>query len=329
MINNFYTYDFFTTSPWACGKKGNTSPWACGDEVMLHYITTLENQMCSMFVCDNMKHDMFRQVERCFCRYGECGIGKLKNGDLYADVTTLGGDIDIYGFATDGLIRTRNGKEEIRGKVGEDIILGWNNSERVPTFDLYRYAELFTEIEKSWKNNVIYSRIHPVPVAKSAKMKQIIDKIIIDNKESDSSETIVNDISFADEVNGNGVKLDVLTLTDPDGVERLQYLSKAYDDLLRRWWNEYGMDMQSTGKMAQQTTAELEGYKAYSMITPCDMLQCRQEWAQQVNEKFGTEFDYHFSPAWSWCMSDKDATEEVEDIEHDENIDDKGEVEDE
>lgn len=307
-VSMYYNYDFIMEE----------LPWACGDEIKLHYITTLENQLCSMFVCDNMSNDMFRQVERCLIRYGECGAGLLQNGTLYADVATLGGDIDIYGYGTQGEIITRNGKETIRGKIGTDIIVGWNNSERVPTFDLYRYAGLFKELEQSWKNNVIYSRMHPVPVAKNSKMKQAIDKIIKDNKDADKTETVINDIPFIDQVNEKGVSIDVLTLTDPDGVERLQYLSKAYDDLLRRWWNLYGMDMQSTGKMAQQTTVELEGYKAYSMIQPCDMLKCRQDWARQINERFGTEFNYHFSPAWSWCIQDKQATEEVERMEGDE-----------
>ena len=307
-VSKYYNYDFLTAG----------LPWACGDEIELHYITTLENQLCSMFICDNMSNDMFRQVERCLIRYGECGIGLLKDGTLYADVATLGGDIDIYGYGTQGEIITRNGKETIRGKIGTDIIVGWNNSERVPTFDLYRYAGLFKELEQSWRNNVIYSRMHPVPVAKNSKMKQAIDKIIKDNKDADKTETVINDIPFIDQVNEKGVSIDVLTLTDPDGVDRLQYLSKAYDDLLRRWWNLYGMDMQSTGKMAQQTTVELEGYKAYSMIQPCDMLKCRQDWARQINERFGTEFNYHFSPAWSWCIQDKEATKEVEMMEGDE-----------
>lgn len=171
-VSKYYNYDFLMSE----------LPWACGDEIKLHYITTLENQLCSMFVCDNMSNEMFRQVERCLIRYGECGMGLLKDGTLYADVATLGGDIDIYGYGTQGEIITRNGKETIRGKVGTDIIIGWNNSERVPTFDLYRYAELFKELEQSWRNNVIYSRMHPVPVAKNSKMKQAIDKIIKDNK---------------------------------------------------------------------------------------------------------------------------------------------------
>lgn len=311
-VSMYYNYDFIMEE----------LPWACGDEIKLHYITTLENQLCSMFVCDNMPNDMSRQVERCLIRYGECGAGLLHDGTLYADVATLGGDIDIYGYGTQGEIITRNGKETIRGKIGTDIVVGWNNSERVPTFDLYRYAGLFRELEQSWRNNVIYSRMHPVPVAKNSKMKQAIDKIIKDNKDADKTETVINDIPFIDQVNDKGVSIDVLTLTDPDGVERLQYLSKAYDDLLRRWWNLYGMDMQSTGKMAQQTTVELEGYKAYSMIQPCDMLKCRQDWAHQINERFGTKFNYHFSPAWSWCIQDKQATEEVERMEGDEIYED-------
>lgn len=312
-VGKYYTYDFITAD----------FPWICGDERFFHFFSILENQMCSMFVCDGMDADMFRQVERCLARYGEVGIGKLADDTLYADVATLGGDIDRYGFGDDAEIVTRNGRERIKGKVGTDVVVGWNNSERVPNFDIFRYSELFCEIEKSWKNNVIYSRMHPVPVARNAKMKGTIDKVIRDIKDADTSETIVNDIPFVNEIEGIGVKIDTLTLTDPDAVDKLQYLSKAYDDLLRRWWNMYGMDMQSTGKMAQQTTMELQGYSAYSMILPCDMLQCRQDWARRVNERFGTSFDYHFSPAWSWCIENKQATEDVEKLEGDEEIEEK------
>lgn len=319
MKNDFYNYDFLDLR---CG-----APWSRKAERIIHYLTLLENQICSMFECRGMDYNLFRQVERCFSRWGICGAGKLKDGTVYADVATLGGNIDVYGYGTDGLLITRNGKEEIKGKVGTDIVVGWNNSERVPNFDILRYADMLSEVDKSIRNNVVWARAHGFPLAKDQNQKTALDKMIKSlSNDDDDVYTVINKESFAETINNDTHGIDVMRLTDVRDIDRVQYLSKLHEDLLKRWWSIYGHDMQASGKMAQQTTMELAGYASYSMIMPFDMLKCRQEWALECNRVLGTNWEYDFSPAWGWSIRDQkecdcDECREEEEAEEDEKED--------
>lgn len=291
MMNEERKFDIF------CGRS---------DSFIEHAIE-LETQLASMFECDNMPRDMFRQVERCFMRTGLCGYTILPNGAHYADTLSLQGKINIYGYGEDGYMIARNGLEYKHGKIGEDIILGWNSDERTPLLGLYRYADLLTEIDKSTRVNVINSRLHKIPVARSADQKKIIDKVIA-NLKNGKSETIINEISLVDALKdeaGVDTTIQTISLTEVHDIECVQYLSKLYDDIISRFWNEYGHNMQSTGKLAQQTTQELEGYESYAMILPYNMLACRKTWVEEINNKFGTNYKYHFSPAWTWALEQK------------------------
>ena len=101
------------------------------------------------------------------------------------------------------------------------------------------------------------------------------------------------------------MKIDTISLTEIHDIECVQYLSKLYDDIVSRFWNQFGHNMQSTGKLAQQTTAELEGYESYAMILPYNMLENRRAWVAEINKRFGTNYNYHFSPAWTWALEEK------------------------
>lgn len=282
-------------------------PWLSTKErKWLAHVTNLELQTAAMFECDNMTRQMFRQVERCFLRYGMCAYTVFDDGTHYADIAALQGKINEWGFGSEGYIISRNGKLTKRGKVDEDIIIGWNNDELTPCFDLYNFADLLTEIDTSTRVNVINSRLHKMPVAKDEKQRQMITTAL-KNMKSGESDTVVNALTLNDLAQEVGAMtgIETLSLTEVDDIQNVQYLSKLYDDIIARWWNMYGHDMQSTGKMAQQTTVELAGYESYSMITPENMLKNRVEWIEKVNERFGTNYKYHFSPAWSWALERK------------------------
>lgn len=285
----------------------DTCGWFVGkDDATIAHTINLESQLLGMFECDGMDANMFRQIEQCFFRFGECGYTVFSDGQHYADVCTLQGKLDLYGYPSEGYIIARDGYTKKQGKIGEDIVLGWNTDLRVPNLDLYRYAKMLAEIDTSIKVNVINSRLHKIPVASNSEQKHAIDKVVKNIKDG-KSETILNKVAFRDLIaDENGVlKLDVLELTDVHDIETVQYLSKLYNDMLARFWQMYGHDMQSTAKMAQQNETELQGIESYSMILPQNMLKCRKKFAEDINARFGTNYKYHFSPAWTWALENK------------------------
>ena len=78
----------------------------------------------------------------------------------------------------------------------------------------------------------------------------------------------------------------------------MQYLSKFHDDLLRRFCTLYGQPMQTTGKMAQQTVEEIQGYDSFSMIIPSNRLEERQRGIAEFNRVFNENVTIEYNTAW-------------------------------
>ena len=190
---------------------------------------------------------------------------------------------------------------QIKGTLGVNAVLIWNNTEFTGDFIISWYAKMFKEIDVSMEANVFNSRLHPIPVARNSKIKSAIDNIFSSIKgETKSNDTysILSDTAFAEEINGTASKIDVLNLTDVKDVDKLQYLSKFHDDLLRRFCTLYGQPMQTTGKMAQQTVEEIQGYDSFSMIIPSNRLEERKKGIAEFNRVFGENVTVEFNDAW-------------------------------
>ena len=68
--------------------------------------------------------------------------------------------------------------------------------------------------------------------------------------------------------------------------------------MLRRFCTLYGQPMQTSGKMAQQTIEELQGYDSFSMIIPSNRLEERQKGIDEFNRVFGENVTVEYNDAW-------------------------------
>lgn len=279
------------------------------DGLQLHYWCTLEQILTSMFEYNNLPKGLDRKyIEHTLIRFGCCAIVKI-NYEFFVGVPAIMPPLDNYGIGTEIAITTYNGQHQKRGKIGENCVLIWNNTEFVGDFIISWYAKMFKEIDISMEANVFNSRLHPIPVARNSKIKSAIDNIFKsikgENKNNDTY-TILSDTAFADEINGTSTKIDVLNLTDVKDVDKLQYLSKFHDDLLRRFCTLYGHSMQTTGKMAQQTVEEIQGYDSFSMIIPSNRLEERQKGIAEFNRIFGENVTVEYNDAWQDSLFKKE-----------------------
>lgn len=279
------------------------------DGLQLHYWCTLEQILTSMFEYNNLPKGLDRKyIEHTLIRFGCCAIVKI-NDEFFVGVPAIMPPLDNYGIGTEIAITTYNGQRQKRGKIGENCVLIWNNTEFVGDFIISWYAKMFKEIDISMEANVFNSRLHPIPVARNSKIKSAIDNIFKsikgENKNNDTY-TILSDTAFAEEINGTASKIDVLNLTDVKDVDKLQYLSKFHDDLLRRFCTLYGQAMQTTGKMAQQTIEELQGYDSFSMIIPSNRLEERQKGIAEFNRVFGENVTVEYNEAWQDSLFKKE-----------------------
>lgn len=290
------------------------------DEQFFHYYNTIENMLTSMFIYENLPETLsVREIEHNLIRYGACLIVRFADGTYYAGVPALRGKINNYGFGDQAICTTRNGKkvyDSFYNKEGSNAILIWNNSQYMPDFDIFRYANLFADVDKSINLNVINSRLHPIPVARDSKLKQAIDGIFKNIRKGKKTYSVLNDVSFSDIVNNKDNAIPVLNLTDVTNADKIQYLSKLHDDLVARLGRLYGQNISSNGKMAQQTIKELSGYDTLSAIIPYDRLACRKEAFENFGKFIGLEnVTVKFNHAWEHLLDDCDVSRETMDNE--------------
>lgn len=299
-------------------------------ETYRHYVNTEMQMLASMFNYKGLPVSIdINFMELCLINYGICAIVRLSDGSLYAGVPALLPPLDSYGWGTTVELITRNGEVVKSQKVGKDCAIIWNNNTRTSEFDLFRFAESFTNVEMSLRSIVRNSRKAPIPVAKDSKTKTAITEALNNASNGLSDATIINDVALPQQINGMTVDIPVLNLSDVKDVDRLQFLSKYHDDLLRRLATLYGHDMQTSGKMAQQSIDEIQGYDSYSMILPEVRLAERIKGISMVNDVFGLNASVDYSLPWRYNIykqdNDDDGVEESnieEDSENERSEDD-------
>ena len=228
--------------------------------------------------------------------------------------------IDAYGLPKPGAKATlvTRGGVEFEGVIDETIVVGYNNKARLPELTMGLYAEFFTEIDKSLKCALEKSRVLPIPVTSDSMIKRAIDELLNDidnaNTHAIAYEGVIDDV-----IEGKP-PVTLLELTDPKYTERIQYLSKFYDDMLRRFWTVYGHPLSSGSKMAQVSTMELEGYQTYSRIMPTEMLQTREEWCDKITNILGRQTGVESNDAWEHLNNPVELTEEVQNNETIDNV---------
>ena len=266
------------------------------DTLRIMHKQQLMNFLQSIFEYGNMPQSLdANYLELYFHSNGSVIIGKVKgNNDLLCMPANLCGDIDNYNNGTTVFGVSPVG--EIRGKINEDVVLGLNNTMRIPTYDILITGNLLADIDQSIHCCIVNSRLHPIPVATDNKSKVAIDSALKDC-EVGKTTTILSDNVLGCYDNDIST-IEVLNLTEVKNSDKIQYLTHAKDDIYRNFYTRFGQAIQGTGKMAQQTEMEINGSTSVSMILPYNMLKCRQEMVDNINRIFGTNISVKFAKAW-------------------------------
>ena len=272
----------------------------------------------AMFDYENLP---FRKefIEELLLIYGNAAVGRDENGLHvgYLSYNELDENNMPIGKAT---ITTRHGYQ-MTGEIDTDICLFFNNESRLPELKLELYADMFSEADISIRSIIKKARLLPIPLTRDSKVKEAINEAF-----KDIDNGFIKAIGYdaiMDDFAGDGDPVTMLHLTEPEHTDKLQYMSKFYDDMLRRVLTFYGHPLSSASKMAQVTSAELEGYTTYSRIYPDVMLKQRQDNWKHANEILNTNVTVDYSRAWEHLKNDIILNnEEVANNEVIENVDD-------
>ena len=136
------------------------------------------------------------------------------------------------------------------------------------------YAMMKEETDKSIKAQLINSRLNKAFMADSDNKKKQIEKAYEAFKEG--FPMII--------VTGLLEGLDTVDLTDPDDIEKMQYLSSFYQSLEKREANDFGVDLENIDKKAQVTSEEIRQYNDVTSLEYLIMWEMRQNFVEEMKE---------------------------------------------
>lgn len=263
------------------------------------YFTTLLLADEMMFTYENLPESISPKFLEDYLNIsGSAGITKDGDGYLVCPYPSRAGapDIDQYGDGMQLVGATMNGKT-LSGTIGKDAVIIYNNSARGRQWDILTDATAFSDIDKSAAINVIFARFAPFFTAPNdtvkTAMKQAIENVIDGNPDMVVSENLYAALGSGQ---SEGVKL--LEITRPEKIQYIQYLSKYYDDILKRHFSRRGLSVRTGSKAAQQSVDEINGLDAVSWFMPLNKLKARQDGFDVFNRIYGENVKVRFSDIW-------------------------------
>lgn len=179
-------------------------------------------------------------------------------------------------------------------KDNKDILVFFNTPLRNPDLFVEKYSEALSDIDFSIKNNVHYSRQHPIPVARDRKTKNRIDQCIKDVANGDFN-TILMEASIGDIIGEDDIKL--LNITDVQKSQYLQYLSHLHDSYISRLFFLLGLGTTDNGKQAQISVDELNKNDDASITMALAWYRARKDAIDNAKRK-GHDLSFDFSDIW-------------------------------
>lgn len=225
--------------------------------------------------------------------FGHFGIFLSKDIENSIVFVTGGftGKINSWGMY-DGYIGTTPNGETYEGTIGENCVVIGNNSLYRPDKQIIcRFAHLLNEIDKSLDLNIYNTRLTKGFIADNDKDKMAIEtayKAVGDGKPFVAvapTHRPMTDVLDATQ-DGLYTPFDFTTVKDAD---KLQYLSRLYDDIIGRFLAMYGIDTGNVNKGSQILENEISRLAEASAVQVEDAYLSREYGIEQYKKVFGRD----------------------------------------
>lgn len=275
---------------------------------IMMYVNYMLARTARMFRYTNLpEHIGERELELIIQSYGCAGIARAPgNTDLYAMYGAPGGAPDAYLRPTKFVYANPalGSKVYDLNQDGPDmeIVLIPNDSlyqGLMPMFE--RYATLLAENDISIAMAEVNNRLVSVIKADTDADKIAADKFINDIKAGKLSailqQPMIDGLSSGIEVNSFSSSATVNYMTQL--IELQQYLKAS-------WYNDLGLN--ANYNMKREAINSAEAALGQDTLVPLceDMLRCRQEALDKINELFGTDISVEFDSVWAQNDEERD-----------------------
>lgn len=265
-------------------------------------------------------------LEQYLQRNGECIIAEY-NGQLYAFCGGLGGVLNEYYFPTKYIVSNPFLNFSKEYNIGKDCVLIRNDTEMQGLIPMCsKYASLLVENDLTMRIADINRRIPAIAKVHSDNQKQGFDLLMkrvedgdLNMSIQDNWEDMFTTLPF----------VDSSTTHITEYIEFTQYI-KA------QWFNELGIRMSHNMKREALSASEIASGDDMIRSLPEDMLECRKEALDRVNNMFGTKISVEYNSVWSYLFDEKELQidameaeiESTEDNEDENSSDNRTESED-
>lgn len=254
-----------------------------------HYITYMLNRVMTMFEYDGLPDTIPKRMLELYIMINGHSVIIEHENNLYVCFGGWGGEPNEYYIPQNYIVANPYLKLFKTYTIDDDCVLVYNDSMYYGLMPLFRkYATALVENDLSLNIVDINSRIIALIDAPDDKTKASAEKYLQDVVNGKLG--VIASNAFLDGVRTSpyGDKSD-RRITDL--IEYEQYLKAS-------WFNDIGLN--ANYNMKRESITANESQLNDDMLLPLidDMLQCRQQWIDKVNEKFGTNISVHFSSSW-------------------------------
>lgn len=237
----------------------------------------------------------FAGVYRFPSGYPSAGV---EPGDIVSVRVKLAGHPDANGLGEDAIVSTDSGFSILIPKYKNDKNLQVFNLNRLylPDISVWKTAYFLTETEKSMRAVLRLARYSKIVECKDEKTREQLTAALRAADEGNIATFISPVVNTL--LGDDPEQVHDIALTDVRNNDMLQYLTKFKSDLMREFFNRYGMSTDGSEKMAQQTEAETNKGGFKSLILPISRLKLLSEFIEKVNEKFSLNITVDFSEPW-------------------------------
>lgn len=235
-------------------------------------------------------------LERYLQRNGECIIAE-HNGQLYAFCGGLGGVYNEYYFPTKYIVANPYLNFSKEYTIGTDCVLIRNDTEMQGLIPMCsKYASLLVENDLTMRIADINRRIPTIAKVHSDNQKQGFDLLMKRVEDGDLNMSIQD--NWED-------MFTTLPFVDSSTTHIIEYIEFT-QYIKAQWFNELGIRMSHNMKREALSASEIASGDDMIRSLPEDMLECRKEALDKVNEMFGTKISVEYNSVWSYLFDEKE-----------------------
>ena len=255
------------------------------------HITYMLNRTQSMFKWNKLPKTISQRDLELYLQLNGKTCWYEHEGNLYVFFGNMGGVPNEYYLPTQFIIANPYLKLNKVLNIDEDCVIMKNDSMYVGLYPIFsKYATLMTEVELSIKIATVNSRIIDLISAPDDRTKESALQFLDDIE--DGKLGVIAENAFLDGIrsqpygNTSGKNNTITSL-----IELLQYLKAS-------WYNELGINSNYNMKREAINTAEsqLNNDALFPLVD--NMLRCRKEACEEINEKYGTDISVELDSSW-------------------------------